>query len=190
LRFYFTFYYTIELVFLRFEEKTFFKNFFKELGVKKLSLDDGTINDYTYENAELYQQMTLKSILSVFKLTIRNQMLLFYNFVVTFAVFPGVVASVVSVHHGTIFYDKIFVSIMCFLVFNVGDFIGRTLCEFVSWPKVESKFFVLICFARTIFIPLFLMCNIQPHVKFLPNLFSDYYYLGFMLLFRFGFSVQ
>ena len=151
--------------------------------MKNVTLADGGINDYTFENSELYQQMDLKSILNTFKLTIRCQLLIFYNFVVTFAMFPGVVASVVSIHHGSMFYDKIFVSIMCFLVFNVGDFIGRTLCEFLSWPKVTSRFFTLFCLLRTLFIPAFLMCNIQPHVKFLPNIFSDFWYLTFMLMF-------
>jgi equilibrative nucleoside transporter 1/2/3 len=127
--------------------------------------------------------MTLKSILNIFKLTTRYQILLFYNFVVTFVMFPGIVASVVSLHHGSIFYDKIFVSIMCFLVFNVGDFFGRTLCEYLNWPLVTSKFFTLLCLLRAVFIPLFLICNIQPHISYMPNIFGDYWFMGFMFVF-------
>lgn len=129
--------------------------------------------------------MNYKSILNTFKLTFRYQIILFINFVVTFAVFPGVVASVESLKkgHNSLFYDKIFVSIMCFLVFNICDFFGRSLCEFLNWPKTTSIFFTIFCCLRVILIPLFLMCNIQPHASYLPNIFGDYEYLAFMILF-------
>ena len=128
--------------------------------------------------------MTVKSIIRTTRLTLRYQILLVYNFTVTFVVFPGVVASVKSVKSdtGSVFYDKYYISVFCFLVFNIGDFIGRTLCELLSQPKVESSIFTILCLLRTLLIPLFLMCNVQPHMSHMPNIFGDYAYLGFMLL--------
>lgn len=52
-------------------------------------------------------------------------------------------------------------SALHFLIFNIGDFLGRLLCSFPSlliWsgPRVLS-----LSLLRTLFIPLFLACNVQ-----------------------------
>ena len=61
--------------------------------------------------------------------------------------------------------DVYFTPVACFLVFNVGDYIGRALSTTISWPKIPSQAAVpmmVAAFARIAFIPLFLFCNACP----------------------------
>ena len=66
---------------------------------------------------------------------------------------------------GYIWNDKYFTPVGCFLLFNVGDYIGRTLASFIQWPKATksgSMFMLAFSMARIGFIPLFLFCNASP----------------------------
>ena len=59
-----------------------------------------------------------------------------------------------------------FTPVACFLVFNVGDYVGRALSTTVPWPKTPSAGawpMMIASFARIAFIPLFLFCNACPH---------------------------
>lgn len=48
-----------------------------------------------------------------------------------------------------------------FLVFNVGDFLGRHLCSFPRLLIWSARRLLSLSLARTLFIPIFLLCNIQ-----------------------------
>ena len=48
-----------------------------------------------------------------------------------------------------------------FLVFNVGDFLGRYICSFPKLLVWSANRLLALSLTRTLFIPLFLMCNIQ-----------------------------
>lgn len=81
-----------------------------------------------------------------------------------------------------------------FLVFNVGDWVGRYLCRFpVLQVWVASKL-VTLSLLRMLFIPLFLACNVVPptslpsYSPFLismtkPIIASDATYVFILLLF-------
>ena len=61
--------------------------------------------------------------------------------------------------------DVYFTPVACFLVFNVGDYIGRALSTTIPWPKTPSTAAIptmSISLARIAFIPLFLFCNACP----------------------------
>jgi equilibrative nucleoside transporter 1/2/3 len=76
-----------------------------------------------------------------------------------------------------------------FFVFNVADFLGRYVCSFSQFLIWDARKILLIALARTLFIPLFLMCNIQYSSS--PStthgiISSDLAF--FLILFAFGWS--
>lgn len=76
-----------------------------------------------------------------------------------------------------------------FFVFNVGDFSGRLVC---SWPPLiiwSGKRLVLLALLRTLFIPVFLLCNVQSPLsagRHHPVISSDWMYM--LILLAFGWS--
>ena len=95
-----------------------------------------------------------------------------YVFVITLAVFPSITALIKSVvRHdpddservitdGNRFLDDDVFVAFHFVLFNVGDWVGRTLPIFPSMRTFKTKLLVLYSLARTLFIPAFLMCNV------------------------------
>ncbi|TFK73018.1 hypothetical protein BDN72DRAFT_956818 [Pluteus cervinus] len=79
-------------------------------------------------------------------------------FMVTLSVFPPITTSIRPVNPG--FHPLLF-SAVHFLVFNIGDFLGRYLCAFPSLLIWSGRRLLTLSLSRTLFIPLFLMCNIQ-----------------------------
>jgi equilibrative nucleoside transporter 1/2/3 len=71
-----------------------------------------------------------------------------------------------------------------FLVFNVGDFSGRYLCSFPRLLVWSARRLLVLSLARTLFIPLFLACNVRAGA---PTLISSDF-LFFLILFAFGLS--
>lgn len=112
-----------------------------------------------------------------------------YVFVITLAVFPPITVSILPTN--PVVHPLLF-SAFHFLVFNVGDLLGRTIC---SWPQAliwSSTKILILSVARTLFIPLFLLCNVQrsfsPSSLLSPDavITSDSLYM--LILLAFGFS--
>ncbi|CAG5088000.1 Oidioi.mRNA.OKI2018_I69.PAR.g11698.t1.cds [Oikopleura dioica] len=105
---------------------------------------------------------------------------LFMSFItlfVTLSVFPGVAASgFIGIFNGTkIFAEKWFVPVCTFLVYNIGDTIGRLMTNFCQVPSRDSTISIyLVSALRLIFIVLFPLCNVQrmPSAT-LPTLISS-----------------
>lgn len=74
------------------------------------------------------------------------------------SVFPPITISVQSTNPAM--HPLLFIAIH-FFVFNVGDFFGRYICQFERVLVWSSKRILLMSLARTLFIPIFLLCNIQ-----------------------------
>ena len=75
-----------------------------------------------------------------------------------------------------------FTPVFCFLAFNLFDFIGRIVAGFFAKVKVHSLLITISAIARTVFIPLILLCDLQDK-RFLPIWFiSDYIYLVIVVL--------
>lgn len=114
-------------------------------------------------------------------------------FFVTLSVFPQVTSSVCSVHNtsphqpcdpsprGGRVYGDLFTP-LTFLLFNIGDFVGRLLAG--VWPQraPEAGPMLVGVVARTVLMPLLLLCNvIRPHSWALPRVFRvDTLFLGFL----------
>ncbi|GJE84933.1 equilibrative nucleoside transporter 1 [Phanerochaete sordida] len=81
-----------------------------------------------------------------------------YVFITTLSVFPPITLSILPTDPRT--HPLLFTAIH-FFVFNLGDFLGRYICQFQRVLIWASRRLLVMSLARTLFIPVFLMCNIQ-----------------------------
>ncbi|EGD81906.1 hypothetical protein PTSG_02591 [Salpingoeca rosetta] len=85
------------------------------------------------------------------------------TFAITLAIFPGITDRIQSTADPeTLWAKRYFVPVTCFVFFNLGDTIGRSLSLWWEWPGVRNYRKLRIpVFARVVFIVLFLFCNVQ-----------------------------
>lgn len=116
---------------------------------------------------------------------------------VTMVVFPGITAFICSVHNPAKvspcaastkfgrYAGDLFVPFM-YVVFNIGDFCGRTLSSVGPWSKTPPRSKVLLTYAlaRMMFIVFFVFCHVvTPRTWHFPTYFeSDSYPIAFNLL--------
>jgi len=109
----------------------------------------------------------------------------FLIFMVTLTTFPSLTLLFHPVNKDEYktWSEKYFIAVCCFVLFNVGDYVGRFIAEKVQWPKpgkinqpctVSSIIVLVLSLARLVFIPLFMYCNAFE---------SDTVYIVIMLLF-------
>ncbi|THH08185.1 hypothetical protein EW146_g9079 [Bondarzewia mesenterica] len=106
-----------------------------------------------------------------------------YVFVVTLSVFPPLTISVQPTNPSI--HPLLFNSIH-FLVFSTGDFLGRHLCSYPTLLIWSAKRLGMLSLLRTLFIPLFLACNVQrdPSTPSAPPLInSDVLFMLILLVF-------
>eukprot|EP00072_Mus_musculus_P071782 XP_017173545.1 PREDICTED: equilibrative nucleoside transporter 2 isoform X2 [Mus musculus] len=105
-------------------------------------------------------------------------------FTVTLSVFPAITAMVTTSSNSPGKWGLFFNPICCFLLFNVMDWLGRSLTSYFLWPDEDSQQLLplLVCL-RFLFVPLFMLCHVPQHAR-LPIIFrQDAYFITFMLLF-------
>ncbi|EIW70227.1 hypothetical protein TREMEDRAFT_43819 [Tremella mesenterica DSM 1558] len=98
-----------------------------------------------------------------------------YTFAVTLSVFPAITTTITSTHHPTprLLQPDVFIPLH-FLIFNLGDYIGRTYLPLIPSILITSHPRILIlALSRTLFIPLFLACNTSTTI---PLINSDILY--------------
>ncbi|KAK8376004.1 hypothetical protein O3P69_008612 [Scylla paramamosain] len=104
-------------------------------------------------------------------------------FAVTLGAFPALCVKIISTAEDETWSQVYFQPVVTFLLFNVGDYIGRQVAGFMMWPWRGSWILYLMVALRVVFIPLFLLCNHDPNSS-IPTLFAhDSWYILFMLLF-------
>jgi len=111
----------------------------------------------------------------------------FLNFFVTLGVFPSY-HSLAETTSSNQTWQKYFVPVACFLVFNVCDLLGRMVAHWVKWPKPSfsgSIITLVLSLARFSFIPLLLFCNISPEDRNITKVYfkSDTAFLIINILF-------
>ncbi|KAK7471010.1 hypothetical protein VKT23_002424 [Stygiomarasmius scandens] len=130
------------------------------------------------ENARIWE---------VAKMNASFEISLAYVFVVTLAVFPPITATIQPTNPDV--HPLLFTSVH-FLMFGVGDFIGRSLCSIPKLLIWSSRKLLTMSFARTIFIVLFLLCNVQrpssSPIPSAPIINSDMMFM--LILLAFGIS--
>ncbi|XP_068114358.1 equilibrative nucleoside transporter 3 [Hyperolius riggenbachi] len=114
---------------------------------------------------------------------------LFYTFFISIIIFPTISAGIESVekHTGSIWTNKYFTPLTCFLAYNFADWSGRQITTWVQVPGPRSKMLPILVFLRTFFIPLFMFCNYQPRKHIYQVFFqSDVYPIIFITLLGFS----
>ncbi|XP_044228695.1 equilibrative nucleoside transporter 1-like [Thunnus albacares] len=126
------------------------------------------------------------SVLNIFKQIWVMALSVCFIFTVTIGIFPAVTVEVKSTIADGGAWDTYFIPVSCFLLFNVMDWVGRSLTAVCMWPNKDSIWLPVLVVLRVIFIPLFMLCNVQPR-HYLPVLFShDIWYIIFMIFFSFS----
>ncbi|TEB04029.1 nucleoside transporter [Coprinellus micaceus] len=126
------------------------------------------------------------SVLRVAKANINYEIAVACVFMITLSVFPPITLSIQPTN--PTFHPLLF-SAVHFLVFNIGDFLGRWVCSFPFMLIWSGKRLLSISIARVLFIPLFLLCNIQrpsSDTPTTPFINSDITF--FLILLVFGWS--
>uniref|UniRef100_A0A8C7P7J7 Equilibrative nucleoside transporter 1 n=1 Tax=Oncorhynchus mykiss TaxID=8022 RepID=A0A8C7P7J7_ONCMY len=109
-----------------------------------------------------------------------------FAFTVTIGVYPAVTVDVKSTVANGGAWEMYFIPVCCFLLFNLSDWAGRSLTAVCTWPGKDSKLVPIFMVARVIFVPLFMLCNVQPRYN-LPVVFPhDAWFIVFMILFAFS----
>uniref|UniRef100_A0A8D3B6M4 Solute carrier family 29 member 1a n=1 Tax=Scophthalmus maximus TaxID=52904 RepID=A0A8D3B6M4_SCOMX len=109
-----------------------------------------------------------------------------FIFTVTIGTFPAVTVEVQSTVADGGAWKTYFIPVSCFLLFNLMDWAGRSLTAVCMWPGKDSNWLPVLVALRVVFIPLFMLCNVQPRY-YLPVLFShDAWYIIFMIFFSFS----
>lgn len=74
-----------------------------------------------------------------------------------------------------------------FLVFGFGDFVGRFICSFPRLLVWSAKRLLVLSLSRTLFIVLFLLCNVQrpqsSPIPAVPIINSDFMFMLILLMF-------
>uniref|UniRef100_A0A672Z5M6 Solute carrier family 29 member 1b n=1 Tax=Sphaeramia orbicularis TaxID=375764 RepID=A0A672Z5M6_9TELE len=109
-----------------------------------------------------------------------------FAFTVTIGTFPAITADTKSSITDAGAWEFYFIPVSCFLLFNLCDWGGRSLTAISMWPGKDSRLLPLLIAARVIFVPLFMLCNVQPRFH-LPVFFvHDGWFIAFMVLFAFS----
>lgn len=127
------------------------------------------------------------SVFNIFKQIWVMALSVCFIFTVTIGVFPAVTVDVKSTVAGESAWKKYFIPVSCFLLFNVMDWAGRSLTAVCMWPGKDSIWLPILVGLRVVFIPLFMLCNVQPRVISQTVWFShDAWYIIFMIFFSFS----
>ncbi|XP_041841492.1 equilibrative nucleoside transporter 2 isoform X2 [Melanotaenia boesemani] len=108
------------------------------------------------------------SVLEVFRKIWVMAFCVTFVFTVTLSVFPAVTVDVKTWFPGR--WERFFISVCCFLMFNINDWLGRTITTWIHWPRKDSVLFPVLVVSRVVFIPLLMLCNVQSR-SYLPVLF-------------------
>ncbi|XP_009476845.1 equilibrative nucleoside transporter 1 isoform X1 [Pelecanus crispus] len=123
------------------------------------------------------------SVVSIFKKLWVMAVSVCFVFTVTIGVFPSITAKVSTVLGKENRWGLYFIPVSCFLLFNVFDWTGRSLTALFTWPGKDSFLLPVMVALRVIFIPLFMLCNVE-HREHLPVVFAhDAWYIIFMIFF-------
>lgn len=130
-------------------------------------------------------------ILRVFKANILYEIAVAYVYVVTLvgyfaslfgldltlrsqSIFPVITITIQPTNPNT---HPLLFSAIHFLTFNLGDFFGRYICSFPRIMTWSAQRALALSILRTLFIPIFLLCNVQRPSGGLSVISSDFIYM-------------
>ncbi|TDH15541.1 hypothetical protein EPR50_G00009910 [Perca flavescens] len=126
------------------------------------------------------------SLIKIFKKIWLLALSVCFTFTVTIGTFPAITADTKSTLADGGSWERYFIPVSCFLLFNLCDWAGRSLTAACMWPGKDSLVLPLFIVCRLGFLPLFMLCNVQPRLH-LPVFFHhDGWFIFFMILFAFS----
>ncbi|KAG2158973.1 nucleoside transporter-domain-containing protein [Suillus bovinus] len=97
-----------------------------------------------------------------------------FVFTVTLAVYPAITVTIKPTNPNT---HPLLFSAVHFLVFSSGDFVGRYMCSFPQVIIWSARRVLALSLLRTLFIPAFLLCNVELSLHVTPFISSDLVYM-------------
>lgn len=121
----------------------------------------------------------------VFKRIWKYGLVEFCVFSVTLSIYPAVTVLITSTGKGNghLWNDVYFVTVVNYLIFNSGDYLGRILAGLIEWPKNRPNLLLVMALLRAAWIPLFMLCNAQPRDSLPVMIHSDVVYILLMIVF-------
>lgn len=126
------------------------------------------------------------SMLKIFKKIWVLALSVCFTFTVTIGTFPAVTADTQSTLADGGSWKQYFIPVSCFLLFNLCDWGGRSLTAFCMWPDRDSLILPVSIACRVVFIPLFMLCNVQPRLHLPVYFHHDGLFIAFMVFFAFS----
>lgn len=97
-----------------------------------------------------------------------------FVFTVTLAVYPAITVTIKPTNPNT---HPLLFSAVHFLVFSSGDLLGRYMCSFPQLIIWSARRVLALALLRTLFIPAFLLCNVELSLHVTPFISSDLFYM-------------
>ncbi|KAF2988301.1 hypothetical protein EK904_001956 [Melospiza melodia maxima] len=167
------------------KDKTEYRVYNAELETKRdlIKKDENGMEQNNSKIIPIHNPDEQPSVVAIFKKLWVLALSVCFVFTVTIGVFPAVTANVSTVLGEGNKWGLYFIPVSCFLLFNVFDWTGRSLTALFTWPGMDSCLLPVMVVLRVIFVPLFMLCNVQPRY-YLPVVFShDAWYIIFMIFF-------
>ncbi|XP_070837747.1 equilibrative nucleoside transporter 1-like [Chaetodon trifascialis] len=166
-----------------------FYQFYQEKNRKQRSDKENSVNlmnrQSKDEPADQSRQQDV-SMMIIFKKIWLLALSVCFTFTVTIGTFPAIAADTKSTLADGGSWDQYFIPVSCFLLFNLCDWAGRSFTAICMWPEKDSLLLPVSIVCRLVFVPLFMLCNVQPRLH-LPVFFHhDGWFILFMILFAFS----
>uniref|UniRef100_UPI0037E830FE equilibrative nucleoside transporter 1-like isoform X1 n=1 Tax=Semicossyphus pulcher TaxID=241346 RepID=UPI0037E830FE len=165
-----------------------FFQFYQDRNKKQKSEEENSLNLMNGEAAGAADQIRHQdvSMMTIFRKIWLLALSVCFTFTVTIGTFPAIAADTKSTLAEGGSWDQYFIPVSCFLLFNLCDWSGRSLTAVRMWPPKDSVLLPVSIVCRLVFIPLFMLCNVQPRFH-LPVFFHhDGWFIFFMILFAFS----
>ncbi|KAM9733739.1 equilibrative nucleoside transporter 1-like [Menidia menidia] len=167
-----------------------FYQFYQEKNKKQPPEDEQTsvslVNKDTKDTADDQWRQHDISMMKIFKKIWVLALSVCFTFTVTIGTFPAITADTRSSLSGSSSWELYFIPVSCFLLFNLCDWGGRSLTAVCMWPSKESVILPVSILCRVVFIPLFMLCNVQPRFNLPVYFHHDGFFIVFMVLFAFS----
>lgn len=108
-------------------------------------------------------------------------------FTVTSSIYPAITVLINSEGRGNghPWNDVYFIPVTNYLIYNLGDYLGRILAGSIEWPNDKYTVAVL-SMLRIAFVPALLICNTNPRHYIPVFIHSDYIFILLMCFFAFS----
>lgn len=97
-----------------------------------------------------------------------------FVFTITLAVYPAITVTIKPTNPNI---HPLLFSAVHFLVFSSGDLLGRHMCSFPRLIIWSARRVLALTLLRTLFIPAFLLCNVELSLHVTPFISSDLVYM-------------